>query len=52
VITIRSNRSDVQHFYIWATDCIYVFRVDLRTNSHWDVQLKRREFTARCKINL
>ena len=35
VVTIRTNRFNIQQFYVLPTQCIYVFCVDLRTNSDY-----------------
>ena len=34
-ITLCANRLNVQQFHVLPTQCIYVFCVDLRTNSHY-----------------
>jgi len=33
--TIRTARYNIKQFYVLSTQCIYVFCVDLRTNSHY-----------------
>ena len=35
VVNIRTTRFNVHQFYVLHTQCIYVFRVDLRTNSDY-----------------
>ena len=35
VVTIRTTRFNVQQFYVLRAPCIYVFCVDLRTNSDY-----------------
>jgi len=35
VVTTRTARVNIQQFYIPPTQCIYVFFVDLRTNSDY-----------------
>ena len=35
VVTIRTARCNIQQFYVLPTQCIYVFCVDLRTNSDY-----------------
>jgi len=49
VVTICTNRFNIQQFYVLPTQCIYVFCVDLRTNSnyfptqHWLTGLYNRD---------
>jgi hypothetical protein len=35
VVTVRTARFNVQQFYVLPTQCVYVFCVDLRTNSDY-----------------
>jgi hypothetical protein len=35
VVTIRTESVNIQQFYVLPTHCIYVFCVDLRTNSDY-----------------
>jgi hypothetical protein len=35
VVTVRTGRFNIQQFYVLPTQCIYVFCVDLRTNSDY-----------------
>ena len=35
VVTICTTRCNIKQFYVLPTQCIYVFCVDLRTNSHY-----------------
>jgi len=35
VVTICTTRFNVHKFYVLPTQCIYMFCVDLRTNSHY-----------------
>ena len=35
VVTICTTRFNIQQFYVLPTQCIYVFCVDLRTNSDY-----------------
>ena len=35
VVTICTTTFNIQQFYVLPTQCIYVFCVDLRTNSHY-----------------
>jgi hypothetical protein len=35
VVTLRNSRFKIQQFYVLPTQCIYVFCVDLRTNSYY-----------------
>jgi hypothetical protein len=35
VVTIYTTRFNIQQFYVLPTQCIYVFCVDLRTNSDY-----------------
>jgi len=32
---LRTARFNIQQFYVLPTECVYVFCVDLRTNSHY-----------------
>ena len=49
MVTIRTARFNIQQFYVLPTQCIYVFRVDLRTNSdyfpiqHWLTDFYNRD---------
>jgi hypothetical protein len=48
---------NIQKFYVLPTQCIFVFCVDLRTNSDyttltdWALKPKRTVFTARCALD-
>jgi len=35
VVTIRTTRFNIQKLYVLLTQCIYVFCIDLRTNSNY-----------------
>jgi len=35
VVTIRTARFNIQQFYVLPIQCIYVFCMDLRTNSDY-----------------
>jgi hypothetical protein len=35
VVTVRTARFNIHKFYVLPTQCIYVFCVDLRTNSDY-----------------
>ena len=35
MVTICTTSCNIQQFYVLPTQCIYVFSVDLRTNSHY-----------------
>ena len=35
VVTVCTNNFNIQQFYVLPTQCIYVFCVDLRTNSDY-----------------
>jgi hypothetical protein len=35
VVTICASKLNVQQFYVLPTQCVYVFCVDLRTNSDY-----------------
>ena len=35
IVTLRAARFNIQEFYVLPTQCIYVFCVDLRTNSDY-----------------
>jgi hypothetical protein len=35
VVTVRTARFNIQQFYVLPTQCVYVFCVDLRTNSDY-----------------
>jgi hypothetical protein len=35
LLTIRTARCNIQQFYVLPTQCVYVFCVDLRTNSDY-----------------
>jgi hypothetical protein len=34
-VTVRTARFNIQQFYVLPTQCVYVFCVDLRTNSDY-----------------
>ena len=43
---------NIQQFYVLPTQCIYVFCVDLRTNSGYFVTQLIRVFTEQYELNL